>query len=113
MYSKASWVTIITQSEWGELIIIANFIVVPLFLVFLVLIALVKASKKETAKSDTGSPTVMSQSAVAPKGDLSSDCELVAVIAAAIAAAEGRASTEGLVVRSIRYKRKAGVRRLA
>ena len=36
------------------------------------------------------------------KEDLTDDYELVAVIAAAIAASEGAASTDGFVVRSIR-----------
>ncbi len=39
---------------------------------------------------------------IADKEDLSNDAELVAVIAAAIAAYEGSASTDGFVVRSIR-----------
>lgn len=34
--------------------------------------------------------------------ELSDDCELVAVIAAAIAASQGASSTDGFVVRSIR-----------
>ncbi len=39
--------------------------------------------------------------------DLTDDLELVAVIAAAIAASEGRATTDGLVVRSIRRRKRA------
>lgn len=51
--------------------------------------------KKEAAVS-TPAP------AVAEEEDLSDDLELVAVIAAAIAASEGASSTDGFVVRSIR-----------
>ena len=44
---------------------------------------------------------------IAKKEELSDDTELVAVIAAAIAAYEGSGSTDGFVVRSIRKSNKS------
>ena len=52
--------------------------------------------KKEAAVSSAPAPAVVEEE------DLSDDLELVAVIAAAIAASEGASSTDGFVVRSIR-----------
>ena len=65
------------------------------------------------AKKDAGNVQEKSESAVtqtvsaAEDTDVSDDLELVAVIAAAIAASEGAASTEGFVVRSIRRVKRA------
>lgn len=53
-----------------------------------------EAKKEETADN------VIAQ--IVEKEELSDDCELVAVIAAAIAASQGASSTDGFVVRSIR-----------
>jgi len=47
-------------------------------------------------------PSAVAETAPVAEEDLTDDCELVAVIAAAIAASEGAASTDGFVVRSIR-----------
>lgn len=52
--------------------------------------------KKEAAAESNAAPVAE------PEEDLTDDLELVAVIAAAIAASEGAASTDGFVVRSIR-----------
>lgn len=60
-------------------------------------------SKKEEAKS-TGIDNVVTQIAAQEETE-TDDTELVAVIAAAIAASEGAASTDGFVVRSIRKVR--------
>ena len=64
-----------------------------------------KAKKAAPAKEATGVDNAVSQiaeqEAVAEETD---DLELVAVIAAAIAASEGAASTDGLVVRSVRRR---------
>ncbi|MEE0920077.1 MAG: OadG family transporter subunit [Lachnospiraceae bacterium] len=57
------------------------------------------AKKNEPAKEE---PVVVEETAVVEEEDLSDDMELVAVIAAAIAAYEGAASTEGFRVRSIK-----------
>ena len=63
-----------------------------------------KPEKEETAAAGAASPVVEQTSA---KEELSDDTELVAVIAAAIAAYEGAASTDGFVVRSIRKSNKS------
>ncbi len=62
-----------------------------------------KQKKEEPAAAVAASPVVEQTSA---KEELSDDTELVAVIAAAIAAYEGAASTDGFVVRSIRKSNK-------
>ena len=61
-----------------------------------------KQKKEEPAPADA--PVVQQ---IAAKEELSDDTELVAVIAAAIAAYEGAASTDGFVVRSIRKSNKS------
>lgn len=58
-----------------------------------------KAPAKSEAKP---APAAAPVQAAAPEEDLTDDLELVAVIAAAIAASEGASSTDGFVVRSIR-----------
>ena len=63
-----------------------------------------KQKKEEPAPAVPASPVVEQTSA---KEELSDDTELVAVIAAAIAAYEGAASTDGFVVRSIRKSNKS------
>jgi Na+-transporting methylmalonyl-CoA/oxaloacetate decarboxylase gamma subunit len=124
MYSKASLPTLLSKTDLGPNLLIINLglTLVLVFVVILLLLAtLAKAQKREEAESGTvGQASSKTSASATPRGDLTSDCELVAVIAAAIAAAEGRASMEsesmetgGLVVRSIRFKRKAGVKRLA
>lgn len=63
-----------------------------------------KQKKEEPAAAVAASPVVEQTSA---KEELSDYTELVAVIAAAIAAYEGAASTDGFVVRSIRKSNKS------
>ena len=63
-----------------------------------------KFEKKPEAKAPAADPVVEQ---IAAKEELSDDTELVAVIAAAIAAYEGAASTDGFVVRSIRKSNKS------
>ena len=58
-----------------------------------------KAPAKQEVKA---APAVSAVQASAPEEDLTDDLELVAVIAAAIAASEGASSADGFVVRSIR-----------
>ena len=62
-----------------------------------------KKDKKEEAKS-AGIDNAVTQNAAQEEAE-ADDTELVAVIAAAIAASEGAASTDGFVVRSIRKVR--------
>lgn len=61
-----------------------------------------KKSKKEEIKTEAVDNTIAQ---IIEKEELSDDLELVAVIAAAIAASEGAASTDGFVVRSIKRRR--------
>ena len=63
-----------------------------------------KQKKQETPAPAAAAPVVEQ---IAAKEELSDDTELVAVIAAAIAAYEGAASTDGFVVRSIRKSNKS------
>ena len=67
-----------------------------------------RMDEKRQKKTETPAPAadpVVEQ--IAAKEELSDDTELVAVIAAAIAAYEGAASTDGFVVRSIRKSNKS------
>ncbi len=63
-----------------------------------------KQKKEEPAAAAVAAPVVEQ---IEAKEELSDDTELVAVIAAAIAAYEGAASTDGFVVRSIRKSNKS------
>lgn len=63
-----------------------------------------KQKKEEPAAAAAAAPVVEQ---IEAKEELSDDTELVAVIAAAIAAYEGAASTDGFVVRSIRKSNKS------
>lgn len=65
-----------------------------------------KGGKKEAKETkEVAADPVVAQ--IAAKEELSDDTELVAVIAAAIAAYEGAGSTDGFVVRSIRKSNKS------
>lgn len=64
-----------------------------------------KADKEAAAKSAAEADPVVAQ--IAQKEELAGDEELVAVIAAAVAAYEGSGSTDGFVVRSIRKSNKS------
>ncbi len=62
-----------------------------------------KMAERKKAKEETEEESIDNTIAqIVEKEDVSDDLELVAVIAAAIAASEGAASTDGFVVRSIR-----------
>ena len=68
--------------------------------------------KKEVKEAPAAAPAPAPVSAPAPAAepvveDVSDDTELIAVIAAAIAASEGKTSTNGLVVRSIKRVQKS------
>lgn len=60
------------------------------------------SKKKESAPAPAAAPAPAPAPAAVEEVDYSDDLELVAVIAAAIAAYEGETSTDGFVVRSIR-----------
>ena len=59
---------------------------------------------RSTATEKTGDDNTVEQAAVEEYEDEAGEQELVAVIAAAVAAYEGAASTDGFVVRSIRRR---------
>lgn len=64
-----------------------------------------KVQSKPAAKAEKAEkPAEAAPVAAAVEEDLADDCELVAVIAAAIAASEGASSTDGFVVRSIKRR---------
>lgn len=65
------------------------------------------AKKNAGNVQESGVSTATQMSNVQEDTDVSDDLELVAVIAAAIAASEGAASADGFVVRSIRKVNKA------
>ncbi len=68
---------------------------------------IIPAPKKDTANAETKSVSKPAPAAVSSKTEenLTDDLELVAVIAAAIAASEGKTSTDGLYIRSIKRHR--------
>ena len=65
---------------------------------------ILKAKEEAKDVNETAVDNTIAQ--IIEKEELSDDLELVAVIAAAIAASEGAASTDGFVVRSIRKVRR-------
>ena len=82
-------------------------ILISLIISTFTLISKIEERQKKKAESSAPAPAadpVVEQ--IAAKEELSDDTELVAVIAAAIAAYEGAASTDGFVVRSIRKSNK-------
>lgn len=84
-------------------------ILISLIISCFTIISRVEAKKQKTETAAAGSSVqadpVVTQ--IAQKEELSDDTELVAVIAAAIAAYEGSGSTDGFVVRSIRKANKS------
>ncbi len=69
------------------------------------LVSKIEAKKKKEEPAAAAADPVVEQ--IAAKEELSDDTELVAVIAAAVAAYEGAAGTDGFVVRSIRKSNKS------
>ena len=80
----------------------AVLIIISLIISLFPLISGTGRKKKESDKEIAQKAMDNTITQIADKEDLSSDAELVAVIAAAIAAYEGSASTDGFTVRSIR-----------
>ncbi|MDE7132502.1 MAG: OadG family protein [Lachnospiraceae bacterium] len=88
--------------------VFAVLILISLIISCFTLISKLETNKQKPAASTTASvqsDPVVTQ--IAQKEELSDDTELVAVIAAAIAAYEGSGSTDGFVVRSIRKSNKS------
>ena len=83
---------------------IATVFVMLLFLSFIISLFkyIPSGEKKKTAPAATAPAPAASVAAAPAAEQTADDTELIAVIAAAIAAAEGQTSTDGFVVRSIR-----------
>ena len=84
--------------------VFAVLILISLIISCFTLISKLESKPKKEEPAPAESPVVQQ---IAAKEELSDDTELVAVIAAAIAAYEGAASTDGFVVRSIRKSNKS------
>lgn len=84
--------------------VFAVLILISLIIYCFTFISKFESRKKQEAPAPAAAPVVEE---IAAKEELSDDTELVAVIAAAIAACEGAASTDGFVVRSIRKSNKS------
>ena len=84
-------------------------ILISLIISCFTLISKIEGRKKKAAENPAGANVQPAPAAVQPAAqeELSDDTELVAVIAAAIAAYEGSGSTDGFVVRSIRKSNKS------
>lgn len=81
-------------------------ILISLIISCFTLVSKLEGKKKKKAESPAPAAAAPVVEQIAAKEELSDDTELVAVIAAAIAAYEGAASTDGFVVRSIRKSNK-------
>lgn len=116
----ASYIGIITNVHYstGEILAKAGMntligmgtVFAVLILISLIISCFTLVSKFEKKQQKTEAPAPAADPVVeqiAAKEELSDDTELVAVIAAAIAAYEGAASTDGFVVRSIRKSNKS------
>lgn len=84
--------------------VFAVLILISLIISCFTLISKLEKKQKKEEPAPAQAPVVQQ---IAAKEELSDDTELVAVIAAAIAAYEGTASTDGFVVRSIRKSNKS------
>lgn len=84
--------------------VFAVLILISLIISCFTLISKLEKRQKKEEPAPVEAPVVQQ---IAAKEELSDDTELVAVIAAAIAAYEGAASTDGFVVRSIRKSNKS------
>lgn len=84
-------------------------ILISLIISCFTLVSKIEGRKKKAAENPAGTNAQPAPAAVQPavQEELSDDTELVAVIAAAIAAYEGSGSTDGFVVRSIRKSNKS------
>lgn len=85
--------------------VFAVLILISLIISCFTFISKFEKQKKQEAPAPVAAAPVVEQTAA--DEELSDDTELVAVIAAAIAAYEGAASTDGFVVRSIRKSNKS------
>ena len=118
-FTRITGITTNVQYSLGEIMVKAGMnTLIGMGTVFavLILISLIiscftfisKFEQKQKTEAPAAAPAadpVVEQ--IAAKEELSDDTELVAVIAAAIAAYEGAASTDGFVVRSIRKSNKS------
>lgn len=84
--------------------VFAVLILISLIISCFTLISKFESKQKKEEPAPVAAPVVEQ---TVPQEELSDDTELVAVIAAAVAAYEGAASTDGFVVRSIRKSNKS------
>lgn len=83
------------------------FVILILISLIISCFTLISKLEKKPKKEEPAPAQSPVEQQIAAKEELSDDTELVAVIAAAIAAYEGAASTDGFVVRSIRKSNKS------
>lgn len=106
MMVKAAMNTLIGMGTVFLVLILISLIISAMKLIPRAQEALAKRKDKpDTAEESTASaPAPVQTAAVQPAETQTDECELVAVIAAAIAASRGETSTDGFVVRSIRKR---------
>lgn len=102
---KAALNTLLGMGTVFVVLILICFIISG-FKIFAILENKKQKKPKETAEAPKAVPAPAPAAAPVQEENLTDDLELVAVIAAAIAASEGAASTDGFVVRSIRKANK-------
>lgn len=102
LMKKAALNTVIGMGTVFIVLILISFIISLFGLIPKMQEAFANRKNKKDAKSESIDNTIAQIVEKEESVDVSDDLELVAVIAAAIAASEGAASTDGFVVRSIR-----------
>lgn len=116
-YTRIVGITTNVQYSMGEILFKALmntligmgtvFVVLILISLIISCFTLISRFEKKQKKEEPAPAAAPVVQQIAAKEELSDDTELVAVIAAAIAAYEGAASTDGFVVRSIRKSNKS------
>lgn len=99
LMEKAGVNTLIGMGSVFIILILISFIIAGLEIVPKIQKAFEKKDKDKTLKDDSVNNAI---AGIIEREEVSDDTELVAVIAAAIAASEGTSSTDGFVVRSIK-----------
>ena len=102
---KAAYDTVMGMAVVFSVLILICFIIYALGFVPKLLAGGKDKDERKTIQSEAVDNTIAQIIEKEESQNLADDCELVAVIAAAIAAYEGSVSTDGFVVRSIRKRR--------
>lgn len=105
LMTRAAMNTLIGMGTVFAVLILIIFIISTFGFIPKIQAKMSKKDVKEEVKAAAIENTVANITTQEESAELVGDCELVAVIAAAIAASQGAASTDGFVVRSIRKKR--------